>query len=70
LPVDGPATLEVYDLLGRRVKTLAAGNHEEGYYHSSRDGTNESGRRVSSGICMYRLTAKGFVATRKMILIK
>ncbi len=70
LPVDGPATLEIYDLLGSRVRTLATGPHEAGYYRVAWDGKNGSGRPVTSGVYLYRLTAAEFVATRKMILIK
>jgi len=70
LPEKGDVTLEVYDLLGSEVRTLATGHHEAGYYRVEWDGTNNSGRFVTSGVYLYRLTAQGFVSTKKMILVK
>jgi hypothetical protein len=70
IPVNGEVTIEIYDLLGSRVRTLASGRHEAGYYQVLWDGRNESGQFVTSGVYLYRLTSQGFVATRKMILVK
>jgi hypothetical protein len=70
IPVHGEASLEIYDLLGSKVRTLAAGGHEAGYYHVVWDGRNDAGQFVTSGVYLYRLNSQGFVATRKMILVK
>jgi hypothetical protein len=48
---------------------------EAGYYISRErtaywDGTNSKGERVSSGVYFYRLDAKGYSATRKMVVAK
>jgi len=64
------ACLAVYDLSGRRMRiltreTLPAGQHEYEW-----DGTDESGRRLASGVYFYKLAAEDYAATGKLVLIK
>jgi hypothetical protein len=66
----GEVTLEVYDLLGRRVKTLVSGFKGIGRHHTMWDGTNEQGVQVSSGVYVYTLRVNGFVSSRKMTLMR
>ena len=61
----GSVTLKVYDMLGREITTLVQSRQEPGE-HS----VTWNADRVSSGVYFYRLTAVGFVATKRMILIK
>ncbi len=42
--------LIIYDNLGRKIKKLFAGNLAPGIYQTQWDGTNDNGKRVSSGI--------------------
>jgi hypothetical protein len=70
IPVNGVATLEIFDLLGGKVRTLVTGHQEAGYYRVSWDGMSDAGQFVTSGVYLYRLSSQGFVSTRKMILIK
>jgi len=65
VPMSGPVSLRVYDLLGREVAVLVDGALNAGYYTTRLDG-----RGLSSGIYFYRLVASGFVETRKMQLVK
>lgn len=57
--------LEVYDILGRKCFTLVEQFQPVGKHRVSFDGIELSG-----GIYFYRLTADGFVQTRKMVLLK
>ncbi len=69
LPETSSVTIEVFDLAGRRVRQLAAGEiySREGSF--SWDGKDNSGRLVPSGIYHYRLsTAEGLQATGRMVL--
>jgi len=68
-------TLKVYDVLGNEVATLvneekAAGTYEIDF--SAKGGSASSGNAIdlSSGIYFYKLQAGGFIATKKMIVIK
>jgi hypothetical protein len=66
-----PVTLAIYDVGGKRVKTLADGESTgTGYHEKVWDGRNEAGRVVSSGVYFYRLEAGGYTETRRMVLLK
>ena len=60
----------VYDVLGRRVKTLFNGLQKKGNHHITWFGQDQSGSKVSSGIYFYEMRGEGFIQTRKMLLIK
>jgi len=45
------ALVQVFDLLGQKVKTLAKGQHAAGHYVVTWNGTNDEGVKVSSGVC-------------------
>jgi hypothetical protein len=58
-------SLKVYNLLGQEVATLlnrelAAGHHT----------TNFTADNLPSGVYLYRMTVNGFVAEKKMLLMK
>ena len=62
--------LDVYNVLGQRIKTLLEGYLPNGSHEAEWDGTTESGAKVSSGIYFYRLSTDEFSRTRKMMLMK
>lgn len=63
--------LDIYDVTGARVTSLAAGTLETGQHERAWDGTNAKGQRVGSGVYFYRLVVGGrSVETRKMVLLK
>ncbi len=70
VPAPGRVTVAVFDVLGRRVRTLAQGPHEAGSYRVAWDGRDERGAPVASGVYLYRMTADAFVKTRAMMLLK
>lgn len=62
--------LDVYNVVGQKIKTLDAGFRQGGEHVVSWDGTNSRGLRVSSGVYWYRLKAGNTVRTRKMLLLR
>jgi probable HAF family extracellular repeat protein len=75
LPVGGDVQLTIYDILGRKVRSLVHQRQSAGQYLVRWDGTNDAGEPVSSGVYLYRLTVNRtngnpFVKTRKMVLLK
>lgn len=62
--------LSVFNLSGQKIATLAQGIFTPGAYHYTWNGCNQSGRRVSSGLYLYRLTSGTFTQVRRMVLIR
>ncbi|HUL44852.1 MAG TPA: T9SS type A sorting domain-containing protein [Bacteroidota bacterium] len=65
VPRSGDVTLEVYDLLGRKVMELAGGFHQAGSYTVT---ANFNG--LASGVYLYKLTAGDFRDVKKMLVVK
>ena len=63
-------TLEIYNVMGQRVRTLAQGSHEPGRYRVMWNATNDYGQSLSSGMYIYRIQAGDFVSVKKLILMK
>jgi len=71
LPTAAEATLEIYDLAGRVVRTLLAGERlPAGGHERAWSGRDQAGRRVAAGVYFYRLNAGAFSETRRMTLVK
>lgn len=60
-------TLEVYDVLGRRVHVLTDAVQPPGRYELTWDGTDGLGRRVAPGLYLFRLTAGRRTQVRKAV---
>ena len=71
--VNSPSEIElaVYDILGKRVKTLATGFKRTGSYTVTWDGTDNSGNRCPSGLYFCKISSDtGGSVSRKMLLMK
>jgi hypothetical protein len=68
----GHVSLKIYNVAGGLIKTLVEENQQpvSGGYTIVWNGTNTAGMPVSSGIYFYKITAKGFCRTKKMVLLK
>ncbi len=66
----GRALLEIYDMRGRRVRSLLDENLEVGQQDVMWDGRNESGLEVGSGVYLYRLQAVDQALTGKVMLVR
>ena len=67
---DGQVQLDLFDILGRHVRTLVATDQTAGIHQSTWDGTDETGRSVSSGIYLAQLRTGGHSTVRKMVLVR
>jgi hypothetical protein len=70
MPASGRAELSVYDLAGRRVRTLMTGEVGPGNNQVTWDGTDASGRPLSAGVYFYRLETLGESLTGRMTLLR
>jgi hypothetical protein len=66
----GPVSLCVYDVSGRKVRTLAEGRSGPGNFSVSWRGRDDAGRAVGSGVYFYKLQLGEEVIERKMVLLK
>jgi flagellar hook assembly protein FlgD len=58
-------TLDIYDILGRKVETLYEGNQQAGEHSVTWQADG-----FASGVYFYKLAAGGFVLHRQMSLLK
>jgi hypothetical protein len=65
LPKQTQLKLNLYNMLGELVETVAEGTYDAGYYKVSFNASN-----LASGIYIYRIESSDFVKTMKMILLK
>jgi uncharacterized repeat protein (TIGR01451 family) len=70
LPAPGEASLVVFDVTGRRVRTIVSGRLDAGRYAPVWDGRDDAGSRVAAGVYFVRLQAADFTATRKSVRLK
>jgi hypothetical protein len=70
LPKSGRVKLEVFNILGEKVRTLFDGEQGAGYYTIRWDGLNDSGKEVSSGIYFYGLDAGTLRQNRKLLILR
>lgn len=68
--VAGMLDLGIYDVRGRRVRTLMHGSHGRGIHTVYWDGRDDAGQRVSAGVYYYRLRGPEATSTRKMVLLR
>ena len=69
LPVDSPVRLEVFDLLGRKVATVAETRYPAGYHAAEWDLRDMNGGRARPGVYIYRMTAGDFRAKQKLSVL-
>ena len=62
--------LEVYDIIGRKVRTLFNGLLDRGRYSFKWNGINDLNVNVASGLYFYKLKTANAIQTRKMTLIR
>ena len=70
LPEAQEVTVAVFDLLGRRVQTLADGRQEAGTHRVTWEGTGASQRRLASGTYFLRVSTETKQHVEKVVLVR
>ena len=60
----------VYDIAGKRVRTLVDGTVEQGDHQITWNGLDDGGRPVSAGVYLYRLDSGDVHEVKRMTLVK
>ena len=66
----GGVELAIYDVLGRRIRTLVVTEQGLGRHEAVWDDRDEGRMPVGSGVYVYRLRAGDFRVTRRMLLVR
>lgn len=70
LPSRGEIELTVHDVTGRRLRTLAQGDHAAGHHALTWDGRDAAGRGMASGVYLVRLRSEQGLASAKALLLR
>ncbi|HVO74517.1 MAG TPA: T9SS type A sorting domain-containing protein [Ignavibacteriaceae bacterium] len=65
VPIKSKVSLILYSALGEKVKEIANGDYEPGFYNIDLNASD-----LASGVYIYRLVANNFVASKKIMLMK
>jgi flagellar hook assembly protein FlgD len=68
VPRAGRVELALYDLVGRRVRTLIAGSVAAGAHDAAWDGRDGAGMRVPAGLYYARLRMDGEIQSRCVVI--
>ena len=66
----GNVEVEVYNILGQKVKTLVQDDKSRGLHSVIWNGKDDNSNPVSSGIYLYKIKSGKYSKTKKMILMK
>jgi hypothetical protein len=71
LPKASTVTLEIYNMLGQKVRTLIDHAPQAAdFYTVSWNGRDDRGEAVATGVYIYRFSADGYATSRKMVFMK
>lgn len=70
LPKSSQVKIEIFNMLGQKIRTLVDEGKAAGSYVVVWDGRKDNGEAVASGVYIYRLRTDGFVKSRKLLLLR
>ena len=70
LPENSFVNINIYDLMGRNIRSLVKSQQTAGYRSIQWNATNNLGEPVSAGMYIYMIQAGEFRQARKMVLLK
>jgi hypothetical protein len=66
----GRVRINVYDVLGQKVKIIADNYYETGWHEIQFDGIDENNHTIDNGVYLYRMEAADFIMVKKSLFMK
>jgi len=66
----GRYRLEIFNVLGQKIKTIFNEERQAGYYEFIWDGRDDRNQQLSAGVYYVRFETEGYTKTEKVILLK
>jgi len=70
IPKTSHVTIEVFNLIGQRLRILVDEEKNPGTYQAMWNGLDDLSQPVSSGIYLYKIQTANFTAIKKMVLVR
>jgi hypothetical protein len=70
LAENGPATLAIFDVGGRRVRVLASGVQPAGLHEVVWDGTGNGGEVLPAGVYWSQLETSGYRTNKRLVVLR
>ena len=70
IPDQSMVTISIYDMMGRKIRTLIQGNISAGYHTTVWNATNDKGLPVGAGMYIYTIRTGTYHQMKKMVLLK
>lgn len=70
LPASGEVSVEIYNVKGRKVRTLVSGYRDAGSYSVVWNGEDDGEKPVASGLYLYRIQSGKNARSEKCLLLK
>lgn len=70
IPISSKIRVDIFNILGQKVRTLLNDQKEPGYYSINWNGQNDFGEAVNSGIYLLKLSSELYSSAMKMVLLK
>ncbi len=70
VPEKAHLTIAIYNLMGQRIKTIVDGEVNAGIHKVLWNGLDDNGKKVGSGIYIYKMRSREFSELKKMLLVQ
>jgi hypothetical protein len=70
IPVSNHVSIDIFNMMGQKVKTLVDRYMTAGTYQAKWDGTDDMGRSMTSGTYFYKMSSSHFNSVKKMLFVK
>jgi hypothetical protein len=70
IPISSKIRVDIFNILGQKVRTLLDDQKTPGYYSINWNGENDFGEAVNSGIYLLKLSSEKYSSAKKMVLLK